>query len=472
MATPIPLFGPGLRAKSPYVTAKQLVNMYCEQRPVGEKASIVAYGTPGLELFSEFGATPLRGGIKPAIGSLAYVVHRGVFYEVNASGATTNRGALLTTTGRVSMAFNGVQVMIVDGTAGYIYNTSTNAFAQITDGDFVANPTTVTYLGLRFVVTTADENIYQWSDINDGLSWDALNFAPAEASPDPILAVLATNGQLALLGTETTEFSAISGDADAAFTALQGTASEWGLAATWSLAKFDNTYACLMKNRMGQVMVAQLAGYLPRKISTPDIDSIINDYSTVEDATAYSYMLGGHPMYVISFPIAGESWLYDGSTGFWSRLSSTGHTRHLGEFGFSFDDSTYLVSDYSTGRLYRLTSTVYTDNGAAISRQLVTENVAVPGQLYLSAEKLRLDIEVGVGLASGQGSDPQIGLEVSRDNGKTWGAQMWKSLGVLGAYGETVEWRRLGTSRTFNFRLTVTDPVPVTIVAAALNPET
>lgn len=470
MAVPIPLFGPGLRAKSPYVTAKELVNLYCEQRPAGEKASIVAYGTPGLELFADLGATPIRGGIRPSTGSVAYVVHRGTFYEVDAAGTTTARGVIGTTSGRVSMEFNGVQVMIVDGTAGYIYNTSTTAFAQITDGDFPANPTTVTYLGLRFVVSVADSNSYYWSDVNNGLSWDALNFASAEASPDPIISVFASNGQLALLGTATTEFAGISGDADAAFTALQGSANEWGIAARWSLAKFDNTYACLMKNRMGQVMVAQLNGYLPKKISTPDIDSIINGYSTVSDASAYSYMAGGHPMYVISFPTVAKSWLYDGSTGIWSQLRSDGITRHIGEFGFSFDDQTYLVSDYSSGRLYRLAPDVYTDNGAAIVRQLVTENIGVPGQVLISADKLRLDMEVGVGLATGAGSGPLIGLEVSRDNGQTWGAQMWKTFGAAGAYGEIVEWRRLGTARVFNFRFTVTDPVPVTFVAAALNP--
>jgi hypothetical protein len=43
-------------------------------------------------------------------------------------------------------------------------------------------------------------------------------------------------------------------------------------------------------------------------------------------------------------------------------------------------------------------------------------------------------MEVGNGLATGQGSNPQIGLEVSRDNGKTWGAQMWKAIGAIGAY--------------------------------------
>jgi hypothetical protein len=111
----------------------------------------------------------------------------------------------------VSIADNGTQMMIVDGTYGYIYNTSTNVFAQITDVDFPANPVTVTFLAGRFVVNLVGSSRFYVSDLYDGLSWDALNFANAETSPDPISAVLASNGQLILLGTRTTEYWGLSG---------------------------------------------------------------------------------------------------------------------------------------------------------------------------------------------------------------------------------------------------------------------
>jgi hypothetical protein len=90
---------------------------------------------------------------------------------------------------------------------------------------------------------------------------------------------------------------------------------------------------------------------------------------------------------------------------------------------------------------------------------------------YLQADCLRVDMEVGNGTATGQGSNPQIGLSVSRDNGKTWGAQMWKTMGAIGQFRTRVEWRRLGTARSFVFRITVTDPVPMVIVSATLNPD-
>jgi len=465
----IQLFGLGQAAKSPFVTAKVLQNLYAEQRPQGEKSMLVAYATPGLDLFVDFGDTPPRGGVEFPKNDAAYVVHRGTLWEVNNAGVKTNRGSLNTTSGRVSMAHNGVQVMIVDGTNGYIYDTGSTAFAQITDGDFPANPKTVCFLSRRFLVSFAGSGRFYWSDIDNGLSWDALNFANAETNPDPLVSVYSSNGQALLLGTESTEFWGNSGVSDPAFVALQGNATEWGLASPWSIAKYDNSFACLMKNRMGQVMIAQMSGYLPKKISTVDMDSIINGYATTADASAYSYMLGGHPMYVISFPSAGYTWLFDGSTGIWSPLKSAGVSRHLAEFSFNLVGRT-IVSDYASGKLYVLNPDTLTDNGAMISRVIVGETVATQDDEQLTVDCLRLDCETGVGVTSGQGENPQIGLEVSRDNGKTWGAQMWKTMGAVGEYRTRVEWRRLGTNYYFTPRITVTDPVRCVFVSASINP--
>lgn len=465
----IPIFGLGQNAKSSFVTAKQLQNILAEIRPAGEKSLIVGYGTPGTSLFVDFGDTPPRGGMQFESASLAFVVHRGTLWEVNNAGVKTSRGTLSTTAGRVSMVDNGTQIMIVDGTFGYIYNTSTNVFAKITDADFPANPTTVAFMGGRFVVSFAGSGRFYASALYDGLSWDALSFANAETSPDQIVAIWASNGQLILMGSVTMEFWGNSGAVDFAYSAIQSTATEWGLAARWSVAKFDNSIACLMKNRMGQVMVAQLNGNLPKKISTVDMDSIINGYASVEDASALGFMLGGHPIYVISFPSAGFTWWYDGSTGIWSKWKSYGLTRHRAEFGFSYLNRT-LVADYSAGRIYSLSMDALTDNGDPIEREMVSETVTEADLGRISVNRMRLDMEVGDGTANGQGENPQIMLQVSRDNGKTWGAEMWRDIGPLGSYGTSVSWARLGTARNFVFKLRVTDPVKTVFTNAIVNP--
>lgn len=393
----VPLFGPGLKARSPYVTAKLLQNIYIEPRPQGEKASVVGYGTPGLVLADSFGDTPVRGGMEFENTLTKYVVHRGTLWEVNNAGVQTNRGSLLTTSGRVSMASNGIEIMIVDGTAGYIYDTGSTVFSQITDPQFPANPTTVTFLAGRFIVSQASTGRFFWCGLYTGLVWSALDFANAESSPDPLLAVLASSGQLVLFGTLTMEFWGISGTVDAAFSLVQGTPQEWGLAATWSLAKYDNSFACLVRNRMGEVMIAKLNGYVPQRISTPDIDSIINGYDLVSDASAYSYMLGGHPMYVINFPSAGATWLFDGASAQWSKLKSFGLQRHRVEFAFQYRGGV-VGADYAIGRLYDIEPDALTDNGDSIERQMVMETVATPDLEYIQADMLRLDMQVGMGV--------------------------------------------------------------------------
>jgi len=451
----IPLFGIGQASKSPFVTAKQITNMYAEVRPQGEKSALVAYGTPGLEApLVDLGATPIRGGREFPSLSVCFVVHRGVFYEVNNAGVTTNRGTLLTTTGRVSMSDNGVQVMIVDGTYGYIYNTQTNVFTQnvLTALPAAAQfPTTVTYLGRRFIINSSGSGRYYCSDVDDGLTWDPLNFANAETNPDPIVAVWVSNGQLALLGSQTTEYWGLSGAVDFPFSLISGTATEWGLAATWSIAKYDNTMAALMKNAQGQVIVARIQGYVPQKISTPDMDSIINGYTNTADATAYSYMLGGHAMYVITFPSAGYTWMYDGSTGFWSSLKSDGMTRYRGEFAFPFL-SAIVVADYDVGRLYRISPTTYTDNGDTIEREIIGETIRATDGEFIDIKCLRVDMEVGVGLPGNPFNVPAEYLNLPGGAGDYASSPSSAALNITGdidvrVYANSADWTQ-GVIRT------------------------
>lgn len=63
-------------------------------------------------------------------------------------------------------------------------------------------------------------------------------------------------------------------------------------------------------------------------------------------------------------------------------------------------------------------------------------------------------------------SDPQAILDWSDDGGRTWSNEHWVSIGKIGEYQQRAKWRRLGSSRNRTFRLTITDPVPVEIMAA------
>jgi hypothetical protein len=85
--------------------------------------------------------------------------------------------------------------------------------------------------------------------------------------------------------------------------------------------------------------------------------------------------------------------------------------------------------------------------------------------------KFELDLERGVGLATGQGETPLVMLRCSRDGGHTWGESIEMSAGALGVYTQRVIARRLGHARDMVFEITVSDPVQWSIVQAWLDLE-
>ena len=76
-------------------------------------------------------------------------------------------------------------------------------------------------------------------------------------------------------------------------------------------------------------------------------------------------------------------------------------------------------------------------------------------------------MQQGVGLNNGQGQNPQIMLQVSRDGGYTYGNEMWTSFGAQGEFLKRAEWRRLGVSRNYVFKFRISDPVKVVFIGAA-----
>ena len=457
----VPLLGLGQQGKSSFVTAQRHLNLYAELPKDGEKGKIAFYGTPGLSLFSSAnGDTPVRGWIQ--VGSLLYYVHRGTFYQIDNAGTRTSRGTLNTTTGFVDMAYDGTLILMVDGTNGYTYTIGTTTFAQVSDGDFPNGANTCDWLDGQFIVDDGDgSDAFYVSP--DGTSWDPLDFATAESAPDGLVRVFVDHGQLLLFGEITIEPWGTVGGSEFAFAPIKGAIAQFGLAARRSLTPYNDSVAFLGKNAMGQVQVMMMFGNTPRVISSQEMDYEINSYSSKSDATAFSYLLGGHPMLQINFPTPLKSWLYDGSTGMWSPLEyGLNGGRHRAEMHVDFLNRN-LVSDYSTGNIYILDPDVVTDNGTAIARELITRHL-FKGNKRVTIDELYVDMEVGVGTSSGQGSDPQVMLSYSKNNGKTWSAGLWKTLGALGDYANRVVWRRLGEAYDWLFKLRITDPVKVVFV--------
>lgn len=461
----IPLFSSkSYKGRSVHASAVRLVNMFAS--PTNDRGAILGYPTPGKTLFTSFGASPTRGmHVSKAFPTRLFAVNKGTLWELDNAGTKVSRGTINTISGRVSMADNGFQLMVVDGSQGFILNMSTNVFMQITDEGF---PTCrhVDFLDGYFIVAKTGTGQFNLSALLDGLSWNGLDFATAESSPDVLLRPHAQGGYLLLYSTEGLEVWTNTGALGFPFSRVSGATQDWGLAAEDSLAKVGDTAICLGRSALlERTLIVSGPNGIRDVVSNPDVEHEWQGYPPSADATAIAYRNQGQMFYQINFPGANKSWLYNLSGDTWSEVNYRGVGRDRAEISEAFLDQ-MIVSDYENGNLYVLDALSYSDNGDFISRKIVSRHIYDEGFNRIKVHRLRLDLEAGVGLSNGHGSDPYVGLRVSKDGGHSFGNQTSRPFGKIGEFSKRPHWSRLGGGKDFCLDFEMTVPVPFKVNGA------
>lgn len=470
----IPFVGAAYKSASLKLDAQLCINWYPEMGGPSSKAPIALFGTPGTLIWHDTGlAADGRALYRTSTGRLFGVVGSELI-EVDALGVQTSIGTLSTANGRVVMADNGVQLMLVDGVAGYLVTLASNTFATISDPDFPAGTQTVTFQDGYFIVPKRNTGQFYISDLRDGSSWSALDFGDAEGSPDILITLMSNGRDLWLLGEHSSEVWYDSGNPDFPFERVPGTFNETGCAAWASLAKMLGSIFFLGGSNEGNGVVFQSQGFQLKRISTHALEQAIAGYESVDDAFGYCYQQEGHWFYVLTFPTGDATWVYDLTTGMWHQrayrdpvYASLGRHRSAAH---AFFDGKNLVLDYANGRICELSMTTYTDDGDTLVRIRTCPHVH-DEMRRLTFAWLELDMETGVGLVTGQGSDPQVMLQVSNDGGVTWGNELWRSMGRLGEYKARVRWHRLGRSLDRVFKIQISDPVKCVLLGAVAEVE-
>lgn len=460
--------------RSPNVDCQRCVNLYPQVNAAGhgKEAEVASFvSTPGLRALATLGSGPVRGAYTAKNGVL-FVVGGAKVYRVDPDWSATELGTIGSVAGPVSMVDNGTHLVIVDGSVtGYVVTLATYAFQAIADTDFLgANQ--VAYQDGYFIFNKPGSGQFYISGLNS-VDFDALDFASSEGSPDDVVGLISAQRDLWIFNTETTEVFFNSGNADFPFERVQGAFIEIGCAARFSIAKMGNVVFWLGRDERGAGIVYRAAGYSPQRISTHAVEQAIQRYSDVSDARSYTYQEDGHQFYVLNFPSANTTWVFDDTTGQWHERSYTNdgiYERHRGDC-HTFAYGRHVVGDYASPKLYELTPEALDDDGAPIARIRVAPHVSsMLNRVTYGA--FQLDIEAGVGIDGlGQGIDPQVMLTYSDDGGHTWSNEKWKSFGKIGNRHKRPLWTRLGASRDRVFKVVITDPVKVTIMGAVLTLE-
>lgn len=444
------------------ISVQRTVNAYAETEPANMKTPVAVFGAPGITTHTTCGTGPIRGF--QVMNGIAYAVSGMDFYEFDTNGVATLRGTGILGSAPVGISNNGLQVVIVNGAQGYTYDQATTTFLPIVDPDF--NPAnTVTFFDSFMVFDWVDTNKFFISAPLDATDYDPLDFASAEVQPDLVIGVMNQLESLLIFGEHSIETWFDAGAVDFPFQRYDGATVERGCIAPLSIIKEDNSVFFLGDDGM----FYRLNGVLPVRVSTHAIEQEWATYDTIEDAYAFSYTVGGHKFVTLSFASGDACWVYDIATGLWHERESIdplgNATRWRGICTCQAYGKTF-IGDLLSGKVGFIDATVYTEFDDDTIMRLVSPTMHNDRKrLFMS--RFELDVQTGVGLANGQGSDPQVMLRFSNDGGATWNSyQPWQSMGALGAYTKRLRWLRLGQARSRVIEVSISDPVKRVVVAA------
>lgn len=375
-------------------------------------------------------------------------------------------------TGRVSMADNGTQLMVlVPGGDAYIINEASGTpFVQITAPGFTANgaPQIVVFID-SFFVTSTDNKRFIRSAANDGNSWTATDVFSAESDPDDIVSLHVHKNKLFVGGSQTIEeFQNLGG-----LFQRTGFFIGKGISSKFTFVESDDTFMFIGGGVNESPAIWALAGNSVQKISTTAIDSLLQKFTQEEIESAFAYTFAQKGAYFVGFSFPTRTFEYNTITAKWnerkSRIVNTRGTTETIRWRVNSIVTAYnrvMCGDSQDGRIGSVETETFTEYGEPIIRVFATQPFSDMGRAF-SVTQLEATMEFGVGDLNT--IDPQIRMSYSND-GRSFNNELSRSIGKLGQYMRRAIWRRLGRfSRLVVFKFVMSDPVKPVFIKLEAN---
>ncbi len=447
--------------------------------------ALIVDGTYGY-LYSIKGPTSVSFGAELATGSavvtLPAEVPIGIAIGSGTIVSSANRGLPV-----------GTSIESIDYSAGTLTlsaaSTITNSsdtltesiprWVQLTDPGFLGADT-VAYIDGWWILNCPGTQTFYTNAQPYALNFDPAYYANKDAASDILICVIENKEELWLIGERTTEIWYDAGGAFFPFARLVGTLLQTGSKAVQSACQISangtDSLIWLGRNVQGEAVVVITSGFSWVVVSTPAVSHALASYSTLTDALGYVYEEDSHVFYVLTFPTADRTLVYDATLppqyAWHERLSYDPYAdqwhRHRSNCYMNFAGMR-VVGDYQNGTLYQLTRASKTDAGwplRAVRRSPYVWAKSDRERVFLS--QFQIDFTLGKGTASGLGSYPKARLRISRDYGATYGQYFEAPMGAQGQTLNRCIWRRLGFSRGAVLEVEVIDPVGRDIAGVTL----
>jgi len=433
------------QARSVIAANQRCVNLYAEQNPQDSEFPVTYYPMPGLITRATASVRGFRGLYTASNGELFAVVGKNV-YLIKADWSLTIIGSIASASGPVRMRDNSIDLVIVDGSsAGYTVNLTSHNFAQINDSAFYGSNNVAVMDDFMLFNQPGTRSFYVTLAL--AVQFDPLDIAAKNGAPDKTVAVEVNGRTIWVFGERTTELWYNAGTGSFTFQRYPSSFIEHGCKAPYSVARADTTIFWLGGGEIGEGLVFRTEQMSAVMISTPALTEELRTYARLDDAIGYTYQSDGHVFYVLTFPTADKTWIYDLKTQQWNeRLwadAEGSFHRHRVSCVTKWNGK-LLGGDWENGNLYEISLDAFDDAGSPL---ICIRSGACIGNDGNRVAYDRVAVDMEMGKAGANDVEPMVSLRYSDTRGETWGNAMIRSLGKRGEYKRRAEFNRLGSDQ-------------------------
>lgn len=447
---PIPLVGGFYADETKPFSVQDCVNWLPTQAEVeGTRTPIILKTPPGLKQAVHINSSPVRGTYN-CEGNFFAVVGN-TLYQIMPNLTYVPRGTIPGVS-RVEFAHNqqsvGNQLVIVNGTAGYVYDTSAATLTKITDTGY---PGAINAVFIdSYIVQIEPGRRYAFNSASaDALNYNTLDRFTSEVSPDLLMSLAVNNNELILFSQTTTEFFEDSGNAEQPFRTKRITMSR-GCGGRYTVANMDNTVYWLGNDGIFYV----LNGYSPVRISTRPIEESIKNLNW-DQAYAFVWESAGHKVCYWTFP-DGTTWGWDISSRLWHRRKSYGLNRWRPN-SMTFWNGKWYAGDFQTGTIWEV-DWDYMLEGTVEFISERTTGVLSDNENYFMVSRLELLMQVGQVETPSPTPDNYVRIRYSDDGGYNFSNWDQEKIGQVGEYYTRPYFTRQGKTRHRVYHISCSSP--------------
>jgi hypothetical protein len=390
------------------------------------------YQRPGLQLFCTL---PGESEVPQLFQQNGRMFAAGLFlWEIFANGTFVKRGALNPALGPyITIVANQNQLLILSNGNLYVMTLTTNIVAPVNMAQFNGPISQIAFCDSFFTAVQQNSQNFYTSNLLDGTTWLAVNAEQISLVTDNIVSHIVSHRDVWFLCSKSSIVYYNSGATLAPFIPISGAFVEQGSAAVAAVSRLNNSIFWLGQDERGALVAFMANAYTPQRVSNHAIENQWQQYAVTSDATSFACEFNGHVWWVIYFPTANKTWVFDVATTMWHEWSyldpKQGPVAFRGQCHcFAFGQ--HFVGDTETGAIYQASIQFNTDFGTPMQR--LRRAPAISKELeWLQHYAMQLDLETGLGpIPPLPGTQNPTFITLADANGVLWAVGV-NALGVL-----------------------------------------